>query len=127
MPRKNRSGIDWNDPAARAAYKRNLKSHKDYNQQYHETHKPLYAEHARKLRARRAALRPMRRVNRPPSGAALRFGESHPRTHLTDAKVREIRRRRANGETCQAIANDYGLQRMAVSKICRRITWKHVE
>jgi len=46
---------------------------------------------------------------------------------LTEDDVREIRRALADGETAESISARYPVSRMSISKIKRRITWKHVE
>lgn len=48
------------------------------------------------------------------------------RAKLTEQNVREIRRRYASGETCEALAAVYHVGYTAVQKIIRRATWKHV-
>jgi hypothetical protein len=53
-------------------------------------------------------------------------GEALPGTKLTDALVRAIRARRAEGETYKAIANALGLKKGAVGHVVRRDTWGHV-
>lgn len=55
-----------------------------------------------------------------------RVGVLHVMAKLTENQVREIRERRKQGETFQAIANDYGVKRTAVSAIVHRRTWRHV-
>lgn len=40
--------------------------------------------------------------------------------------IREIRRRREEGETCISIANSYGVARTTISGICARQKWAHV-
>lgn len=47
--------------------------------------------------------------------------------HLTEADVREIRRRYAAREVNQPqLAREYGVSTAEISAICRRIVWTHV-
>lgn len=50
-------------------------------------------------------------------------GEKHFRTKLTDDDIRNIRK---SDETTRDIGIKYGLHHTAVSKIKRRVAWKHV-
>lgn len=50
-------------------------------------------------------------------------GNANGLAKLTDAKVREIRARRAAGESLTSIAADYGVSFSNVSHIARRKTW----
>lgn len=45
---------------------------------------------------------------------------------LTDAIVRESRRRVAAGETMQVLADEFGVSRVAMSRAVRAIDWRHV-
>ena len=55
-------------------------------------------------------------------------GESHGSAKLTEALVREIRVQHATGEIGYLrLSREYGVSRMAISKIIHRRTWKHVE
>lgn len=130
MPRgkPNRSGIDWSDPAAVAAYKRQNERHREYNRTYYQAHK---AEINRRIverrRLRRALSGKPRRVAQPTRmRLGTRRGENHPRTHLMPADIRDIRQRKAAGYSYENIAREYGLQRAAIYKIVKRLTWKHV-
>ena len=53
-------------------------------------------------------------------------GSKHPKTHLAEQDVAEIRRRRQAGEQVKVIAVDFNMKKRAVSAICCRQTWKHV-
>ena len=53
-------------------------------------------------------------------------GENNPNTKLTEDDVRAIRQRAAAGEMKIILAAEYGLHRMTVSKIVRRVTWTHI-
>ncbi len=53
-------------------------------------------------------------------------GEKHYLTHLTEDDVREIRRRRASGETLVALGAAFGITNHAVFRIVKRMNWKHV-
>jgi hypothetical protein len=52
-------------------------------------------------------------------------GSDHPTAKLTEAKVLEIRRR-VSAESQTALAKEFGVALMTVSKIVNRITWNHV-
>ena len=56
-----------------------------------------------------------------------RKGEQLPQSKLTEAGVRDIRNRRASGETCTAIAQGYGVSVSNVVQIVKRKAWKHVD
>jgi len=51
-------------------------------------------------------------------------GARNPNARLTAEEVAEIRRRRASGETCAALAREFGVQFAAVSKITTGRTWR---
>jgi hypothetical protein len=53
-------------------------------------------------------------------------GEGIPHAKLTDATVREIRRRVDAGETQAAVARDVGISVAQMSRIVRGLRWKHV-
>ncbi len=53
------------------------------------------------------------------------YGARNGRALLTDAKVTEIRSRRAAGATLTAIASAMGLTKSLVADACSR-TWKHI-
>lgn len=59
-----------------------------------------------------------------PGGAK---GEDHPQSKLTDAGVREIRRRLRNGEFQRVLAKDFGVTQLNISAISTRKTWTHVK
>lgn len=54
-------------------------------------------------------------------------GETHCTAKLTEADVREIRRRCAAGEYQYVVAADYGVTQSAVGRAVLRKTWAHVE
>lgn len=54
-------------------------------------------------------------------------GESHYTARLTEHDVREIRRRRANGEKIVPLGREYGIAHNNISAIVNRKTWKHVQ
>lgn len=57
----------------------------------------------------------------------LSQGERNPKAKLTAVQVREIRRRYAIGNISQtALAAQYGIQQVAVSRIVRRASWSHL-
>lgn len=53
-------------------------------------------------------------------------GEHLPWTKLTEDRVREIRLRRANGESLQALAKEFGVVMQTIHKIVKRKTWTHI-
>lgn len=55
-----------------------------------------------------------------------RMGESNPRAIVTEAIVKEMRKRRKQGETGKALALDYGISSSHVYEICTYRKWKHV-
>lgn len=54
------------------------------------------------------------------------IGEHHSQAKLTDAKVREIRERRALGQSNKDIAKAVGASPSNVSRVASGDTWKHV-
>lgn len=58
-------------------------------------------------------------------GTMLR-GDSHPRAAITSLDVRRIRQLRQSGETCRAIAEQFGIAHQTVSDIANHKTWRHV-
>jgi hypothetical protein len=54
------------------------------------------------------------------------IGSKHPKTHLTEADVLQIRNLRKSGAMVKDIAAEYGMKPKAVSAICCRRTWKHI-
>lgn len=59
-------------------------------------------------------------LNRP------RQGESHGRSILNDAKVREIRRAHERGESRRSLSMRYGVHKTTVDRIVTRRSWSHV-
>ena len=57
----------------------------------------------------------------------LLAAEANGRAKLSQGQVDEIRARRAFGESCQAIASDFGVTKSYVSKVARRIRWLDTE
>ena len=53
-------------------------------------------------------------------------GITHGCAKLTDDKVRDIRKRRAAGESLSVLAIEHGVHKGTISSIVRRKTWKHV-
>lgn len=56
-------------------------------------------------------------------GSKAAHGEKVGSAKLTEANVREIRARRAAGETCNAIAADYGIRHQHVSRLAIGQRW----
>lgn len=56
-------------------------------------------------------------------GVKVAHGAALPQTKVTEAEVREIRRRCAAGEPQRGIAASYGITQTAVSLIARRARW----
>lgn len=54
-------------------------------------------------------------------------GEQSPHAKLTEAQVREIRRRRAAGEKVVALGRAYGVTHTLISAIALRRAWRHIE
>lgn len=54
-------------------------------------------------------------------------GETHTQSKLTSDQVREIRSRRAAGESLNSLAASFGVRISNISSIARRRSWKHVE
>jgi HNH endonuclease len=55
-----------------------------------------------------------------------RPGEANPYAKLTDEIVLDIRRRITTGETKAALAREYGVSHVTISRIINRKTWKHL-
>jgi hypothetical protein len=53
-------------------------------------------------------------------------GEQAVNSRMTEAKVIDLRRRRALGESRGALAEEFGIAKVTVDGIVRRKTWKHV-
>lgn len=53
-------------------------------------------------------------------------GIKHPKTHLTESDVCQIRQLRAAGAMAKDLAVRFGLGAQAVSAICLRRTWTHI-
>lgn len=72
------------------------------------------------VRKGRVALGERRRPERIPRG------ENHVRSKLTTAKVRQIRKRYATGETQDELAREFGVAQSLISVIVHRKKWVHV-
>lgn len=59
------------------------------------------------------------------SGRQLR-GETNGKSVFTEVQVIEIRRRRAEGESRQVLANEFGVTRSAIGHIVSRRVWRHL-
>jgi hypothetical protein len=55
------------------------------------------------------------------------FGERNAASKLTPALIRDIRRRLANGESGNSIANSLGVTKYTIYHIKQRKVWKHVD
>ncbi len=55
------------------------------------------------------------------------YGTAHANAKLTENQVVKIRERWSNGETQEAIAEDYPCSRSNVGAICRREAWRHIQ
>ena len=53
-------------------------------------------------------------------------GALHPKTHLSEVDVLEMRRLRDSGLMVKDIADRYNMTKKATSAICCRRTWKHI-
>ena len=56
----------------------------------------------------------------------MQRGADRPLARLTEAKVREIRWRRAAGVTMNVLAIRFGVSRQTISNVVARRAWKHV-
>lgn len=54
-------------------------------------------------------------------------GITHHKAKLTEDQVREIKRRLANGETCQPLANEFGVTNGAIWFISKGRHWRHID
>lgn len=60
-------------------------------------------------------------------GIGTPYGEYHGSAKLTEAKVREMRRKIRRGEwTVERAAQTFGISRGAASMAARGVTWSHV-
>jgi hypothetical protein len=66
------------------------------------------------------------RFNPPDISQWQRYGEDINTAKLTEAQVREIRQRHAEGETPKYLASVYGVHWSSIYGIVRRKTWKQV-
>jgi hypothetical protein len=53
-------------------------------------------------------------------------GEAHPGARLTEADVREIRRRRSDGEPLSRLSLEFGMAQTTISAIAHRKLWQHI-
>jgi hypothetical protein len=67
----------------------------------------------------------MNHADRVRHGTEVR-GVQHPGHRLTEDDVRAIRARAADGESRTSIAVDYPVSQGTVSRIVRRVKWRHV-
>ena len=58
--------------------------------------------------------------------SALRRGITHHWATLTEADVRQIRKRREAGLTYRKIASEFGISRVQAGRIAKREAWTHV-
>lgn len=61
-----------------------------------------------------------------PRNVWSRRGEAHWAAKLTEAEVREIRRRAAAGERTGTLAEVFGVDPSHVRRILRRAIWRHL-
>lgn len=54
-------------------------------------------------------------------------GEDWHSTKLTAEKVSEIRTKYSAGSTLKELAEEFGMSIMAIHKVVRRVTWKHIK
>ena len=57
----------------------------------------------------------------------LHRGENNPASKLTAEQVREIRKRRASGETTRILSDEFGVSMEMIRMIVKRQWWQHVE
>lgn len=55
-----------------------------------------------------------------------RHGEGHGCAKLTEANVREIRKRRVSGETLMALGKEFHVRETTILALCTGKTWKHI-
>lgn len=67
-----------------------------------------------------------KRRNSPPPRNKHVVGSVHPGAKLTEQQVLEIRSLYDQGKTQQELADKYGVVRQSISKIVRRVRFKHV-
>lgn len=60
------------------------------------------------------------------TGLKTNRGEKHPCHRLTEAKVREIRRRHADGEPVRRLATEFAVTGRTIRHIADRHTWTHI-
>ncbi len=53
-------------------------------------------------------------------------GEKHRNAKLTETDIREIRRRKDDGESSVALAKEFNVSRSLIWNVWRRLIWKHV-
>jgi hypothetical protein len=70
---------------------------------------------------------PQSNVDDRRNGGRYAKGSAHSQAKLTEEGVREIRRRKARGETLKVIAADYGVHFSIISDVIRGETWSHVK
>lgn len=61
-----------------------------------------------------------------PGGGKRSRGEGHWASRLTEGDVTEIRRRAGEGESCTALAAEFGITKSTAARIVRREMWAHV-
>lgn len=66
------------------------------------------------------------KVHKGRANTPTRVGEHNGFAKLTEADVREIRRRRATGETRVSVGLAFGIHEGTVKQITSRKTWRHV-
>ena len=54
------------------------------------------------------------------------YGSGHYASKLTEEDIRDIRSLQASGITQATLAEQYGVSEMQISRIVRRINWRHV-
>lgn len=59
-------------------------------------------------------------------GARFYKGDRCPSAKLTEAKVKEIRRRRSDGESLASLAREYGVSETGLSSAATGRTWAHI-
>lgn len=60
------------------------------------------------------------------SSGGMARGRAHYCAKLDERKVRAIRKRRDGGESCLALAGEFGVDQVTVRLAADRKTWKHV-
>jgi hypothetical protein len=90
----------------------------------HPERKPRGDRHYARLRPDRLARGDRHGAHLHPE--SLQYGEKSPNARLTSEQVLAIRHRVGEGAMQKALAAEYGVSTVLISKIVRRLIWKHL-